>query len=140
MASLPFFILTKQIGMMVLGHVVHGFVQAASTGKGPSKGKSVSKGSAVKKDAKKVIFEPTASKLKLPIATDVSNSVRFGEPAWGWERSRFQIMARTGFRGPGQSVKFRWKGTGSNYRDETTAQAAADAWIVAERKRQRLDA
>ena len=114
--------------------------KAASKGKGPSKGKGVSKGKAVKNNAERVILEPTASKSKIPIAMDVSNLVRFGEPTWGWERSRFQIMARTGFRGPGQSVKFRWKGTGSNYRDEKTAQAAADAWIVAERKRQRLDA
>ena len=64
---------------------------------------------------------------------------RFKEPFFSVERSRNQVMARTGFRGPGESVKFRYGGNGGDFADADAATYAAQCWVNEQRKIQGLD-
>jgi hypothetical protein len=69
---------------------------------------------------------------------------RYAEPKIDFENSRHQVLGRTGFRGKGQSVKFEYKGPGginadATYNNIAEATTAGKAWVVSERKRQRLD-
>jgi len=63
--------------------------------------------------------------------------VRFGEPCMGHEKSRSQVLVRTGFRGKGQTEKFVY-GPDQLYTDYIEASKAALEWIKAERLRQDL--
>ena len=63
--------------------------------------------------------------------------VRFGEPCMGHEKSRSQVLVRTGFRGKGQTEKFVY-GPDQLYKDYIEASKAALEWIKAERLRQDL--
>ncbi len=65
--------------------------------------------------AKKVLKRPAAADdgapLKRPASTidgDGEELTRFSPPCWGNERSRLQIMCRTGFRGLGQSHRITY--------------------------------
>ena len=61
------------------------------------------------------------------------------EPFFSVERSRNQVMARTGFRGTGESVKFRYGGNGGDFADADAATYAAQCWVNEQRKIQGLD-
>ena len=54
---------------------------------------------------------------------------RFCEPCISMERSRCQVLCRTGFRGPGQSWVLKY-GPGKTHRDEAAALKAAQAWLA----------
>ena len=58
-------------------------------------------------------------------------------PNYAVERSRSQVLCRTGFRGPGQSVKLGY-GKGEAFTSEKRAVAAAKKWVAAERAKQGL--
>ena len=57
------------------------------------------------------------------------------KPRVDFELSRNQILGRTGFAGPGQSVKFRF-GVGEQYRNLDAAKAAAKKWLREEEIKQ----
>jgi hypothetical protein len=81
----------------------------------------------------------------VPKPPEVAGLVWYGEPTYGLEKTRCQVLGRTGFRGRGQSVKFEYKGppgkanAAAKYSNIAEATAAAKVWLVSERKRQRLD-
>ena len=54
-------------------------------------------------------------------------------PSWGAERSRKQIMCRTGLGGPGSTERFAY-GKDCKYASEGQAKAAAIKWVQAEKK------
>ena len=54
---------------------------------------------------------------------------RFCEPCISMERSRSQVLCRTGLRGSGQSWTLKY-GPGQAYRDEAAALKAAKAWLA----------
>jgi len=53
---------------------------------------------------------------------------RFSDPSYSTEWSRQQFMARTGFRGAGQSRKFRW-GTDEEFPTMAAAKKAVEQWV-----------
>ena len=59
-------------------------------------------------------------------------------PSWGAERSRKQIMCRTGLGGPGSTVRFAY-GKDCKYASEGQAKAAAIKWVQAEKKKRGLE-
>ena len=54
--------------------------------------------------------------------------VRFSQPSYSTEWSRNQFMARTGLRGPGQSVRFAW-GAGAEHPNMAKAEIAVKNWV-----------
>ena len=50
-------------------------------------------------------------------------------------QSCHEVLGRTGFRGVGQTIKFKY-GDGAEHADEASAVAAGKAWLAAERVRQ----
>ena len=63
--------------------------------------------------------------------------VRFDKPKYAVERTRNQVLCRTGYRGPGQSIQLKF-GEGAKFANEAQAIAAAKKWLVEERRRQGL--
>ena len=63
---------------------------------------------------------------------------RFQPPGFSVERSRHQVLGRTGFRGAGQSTRFIYGGPGKAYASEKAALAAAKKWVANERAKQGL--
>ena len=59
-------------------------------------------------------------------------------PSWGAERSRNQIMCRTGLGGPGSTEKFVY-GKNCKFASEGQAKAAAIKWVQAEKKKRGLE-
>jgi hypothetical protein len=59
-------------------------------------------------------------------------------PSWGAERSRKQIMCRTGLGGPGSTERFAY-GKDCKYASEGQAKAAAIKWVQAEKKKRGLE-
>ena len=58
-------------------------------------------------------------------------------PHWHHEKSRQQLMLRTGFRGRGQNKAVKY-GPGTEHPDLESAKRHADAWVESEKKRQQL--
>ena len=58
---------------------------------------------------------------------------RFSQPFVSVERSRSQVLCRTGLRGAGQSWVLKY-GRGKEYRDEAAAVKAARAWLAGVKK------
>ena len=56
------------------------------------------------------------------------NKKRRCNPRVDFELSRNQILGRTGFAGPNESVKFRF-GVGNEYKNLDAAKAAAKKWL-----------
>ena len=59
-------------------------------------------------------------------------------PSWGAERSRKQIMCRTGLGGPGSTERFAY-GKDRKYASEGQAKAAAIKRVQAEKKTRGLE-
>ncbi len=55
--------------------------------------------------------------------------LRFSKEIVTVERSRSQVLARTGLRGPGQSKLFKY-GRTEPYRTEAAAKQAGQAWLT----------
>ena len=68
------------------------------------------------------------SKAKAAAKADAA-AERFCEPCISMERSRSQVLCRTGSRGVGQSWTLKY-GPGQAYRDEAAALKAAKAWLA----------
>ena len=108
----------------VKGRVSKGLVQTpakvkkqGTRGKGKGKGKSK--------------HTPASAKAACMQLVAVGGAVRFDKPKYCHERSRNQILCRTGLRGPGQSVALKY-GPGMQYRNEAAAIAAAKIWVSKE--------
>ncbi len=78
----------------------------------------------------KAIVATTAAVVK---PDDVAKPVRFSLPAYCFERSRSQIMCRTGLRGPGQSFRLSY-GDGADTVE--IAEKKAIAWVREQRSLQ----
>ena len=61
----------------------------------------------------------------------------FKPPSYCVERSRSQVLFRTGLRGSGQSTAIPY-GVGQIYADEHAAQAVAREWVILEKKKRGL--
>ena len=59
-------------------------------------------------------------------------------PSWGVERSRKQIMCRSGLGGPGSTEKIVY-GKNCKYASERLARAAAIKWVQAMKKKRGLE-
>ena len=73
---------------------------------------------------------PSPTKRPREVAVQKKPAARTGIAFWGVERSRSQVMARTGLGGPGSTKKFKY-GIGKDFADEASAVAAADLWVRA---------
>ena len=69
------------------------------------------------------------------VLCEAAGLVRFDSPHVSNERSRMQILGRTGYRGPGQSVAFQY-GPNREYKNEAAAKAASAKWLSAENAKQ----
>ena len=65
--------------------------------------------------------------------------VRFAPPHISVERSRSQVLCRTGRRGKGQSFTLKF-GAGQKFMTEDQAYAEAESWLIAERHRTDIEA
>ena len=75
-----------------------------------------------------------SKKTSLPIQANSEKTV----PFLSHEKSRAQIMVKTGKGGVGSSKRFAyWQG--GEYATKAVAMEAAKEWLVSERKRQKLD-
>ena len=72
--------------------------------------------------------KPAPKGPSLPLAEAAGKPVRFGKPGFAVERSRSQVMCRTGLRGVGQSHRIGL-GEGEAYDSEESAVAVARAWV-----------
>ena len=79
---------------------------------------------------------PAAAKAKSkPCSKRIAGpgSEKVPVPFWCWERSRSQIMTRTGLKGSGQSKAIKYSKGG-----EAEAEKQANKWLAAERKKRGL--
>ena len=65
------------------------------------------------------------------------SKVRFDLPRFRVERTRQQVMCRTGFRGPGESLALQF-GEGKRFKSEQAAVKEAKRWLTEERAKQGL--
>lgn len=100
---------------------------------------ATAKAAAAPKPAATVMRRPAAAPkatmaMRRPAAAcaEMPNKKR---PTVGLERSREQVMCRTGLGGPGSTTAFQY-GEGKPYRSEKAALAAAKTWLAEELKRQ----
>ena len=66
---------------------------------------------------------------------DGTSLKRFAPPHISVERSRKQVLCRTGFRGAGQTKTMQY-GVGKQYPNEAAATRAANSWLESEKARQ----
>ena len=83
--------------------------------------------------------EATPAKKKKKKLDDVESPAKHLErkfpPRLDQETSRSQVLGRTGFKGPGQSVAFQY-GAGKIFPSYKAAMKAAKDWLISERIRQ----
>ena len=90
------------------------------------------------KQAVRDIASPTNPKeVTRPIPPSGSVEKPPKPPSYCVERSRSQVLFRTGFRGSGQSTSIPY-GVGCIYADEHAAEAVAREWVIAERTKRGL--
>lgn len=104
-------------------------------GKEPAAASQISKAKSLKKETKTPKKEPKEDKAsdrtkQTPTKSKVE-TVLAANPSWGWERTRSQIVCRTGLKGAGQTHTIKY----SNKNDSKKAEKEADAWVVQQRKK-----
>jgi hypothetical protein len=97
-------------------------------GKEPDAANEVGKAKPAKKEAKK---EKASDGAKQTPKKGKVETVLAANPTWGWERTRSQIVCRTGLKGAGQTHTIKY----SDKNDAKKAEKKADAWLVAQRKK-----
>ena len=99
----------------------------------PTKKAKMNPGS-TQKSKPESIPSPTVTAIKLPIEVGdfalPQNSIRRGNPSFSHEGTRHQYLARTGYSGVGQSLKFRY-GSGEDYKCKDDAKKACLEWVKA---------
>ena len=94
----------------------------AATPAEPKKSKGKGKGKRTKTAKSELKPAPAVA------AAGKGKLVRFSQPSYSTEWSRNQFMARTGLRGPGQSVRFAW-GAGAEHPNMAKAEIAVKNWV-----------
>ena len=89
------------------------------------------------KEVKKAVKPKSAAKGDKPKSEAEGDSMAKA-PSFSVERSRNQIMCRTGLGGPGSTEKFAY-GKNCKYASEGQAKAAAIKWVQAEKNKRGLE-
>ena len=99
-------------------------------GKEPDAATPIGKAKSAKKEAKEEKASDRAKQTPTPKKGKVE-TVLAANPTWGWERTRSQIVCRTGLKGTGQTHTIKYH----NKNDAKKAEKEADAWLVVQRKK-----